>query len=313
MNQKIFLSLFVVLNGIVLYGQTHYDNAITCFEKKDNNQALKYIDSALQLDPSNIEYLILKGQVYYSLKKYQDAYNIYTKTILLKPKESIGYNQRGLLLNALQETEAAINDFTDALNFEKSDTIRVMLFLNRGAAKINIRNFESAYNDFWNAYKIDSLNIGVLNNLATVCDEVGKGEQTLSYLYKIIKLDSTFIGAYGNIGFKLQQMGDYKKSILYFDKIISLDKDEPLAYNNRAFSKHKIGDNEGALLDVNLSIKLYPSNAYAFRNRALIFVALQKNDKACKDFEEALRLGFTKMYGDEIEKLQIKYCKSTLF
>lgn len=69
------------------------------------------------------------------------------------------------------------------------------------------------------AYQIDSLDLSVLTNLATVCDEVGKGELTLKYLHKVLELDSTFISAWGNIGFKYQQMGNYNKAITYFNKV----------------------------------------------------------------------------------------------
>lgn len=90
--------------------------------------------------------------------------------------------------------------------------------------------------------------------------------------------------------------------------MLTLEPDEPLSYNNRAYNKYKLGDLKGALADVEKSIRLYPTNSYAFRNRALIYIAMKKNANACQDINKALELGFTTMYGDQVEKLKEEHC-----
>jgi tetratricopeptide (TPR) repeat protein len=313
MKLLFLLTVFVVLlfsNVTAQSKDPHYQKASDLYDKADYSNSLKEVNAALLSDSTNSQFLFLKANTLDKLKRFQEAFNTYSMLVRLYPKNSMARSQRGILLTTIQEPEFAIQDFTEALSYEDKDTLKITLYLNRGAAKINIRDFQGAYDDFIAAYTIDSVNIGVLNNLATVCDEVGKGDKTLSYLYKMIKIDSTFIGAYVNIGFKLQEMGDYKQAISFFDKALVLDPKEPLSYNNRAFNKYKLGDLPGALNDVNLSIKLYPSNSYAFRNRALILIAQKKIGDACTDIKEALRMGFTKMYGDEVEQLEVKYCKT---
>lgn len=307
----LFLSFSIFLN-FMAFGQTavdYYNKASDLYDKGDFANAVTSINKALQTDSGNVKYLLLKGNSFEKANKVQEAFDTYSLAIRLNPKDAFVYNQRGLLLMKIQETEYSIRDFSTALGFEKVDSTRLTLLLNRGAAKINIRDFHGAYDDFVAALNLDTLNIGTLNNLAAVCDEVGKGDQTLAYLFKIVKIDSTFIGAYGNIGFKYQEMGDYKTAIKYFDKVLKLAPDEPLGYSNRAYNRYKLGDYKAALADVNLSIKLYSTNSYAYRNRALIYLAQNDKIKACADIEEALRLGFTKMYGEEIEQLKKQHCK----
>ncbi|GAB2839691.1 tetratricopeptide repeat protein [Ferruginibacter profundus] len=304
-----FVALFCV-HGTAQTKEAHYKKASELYDKADYSNCLKEVNAALRQDSTNSEYLFLKGNTLDRLEKYEEAFLTYSLLIKLYPKDAMALSQRGILLTSIQKPEYAIQDFTEALGFEKTDSVRLTLFINRGAAKINTRDFQGAYDDFFAAYQIDSLNIGVLNNLATVCDEVGKGDKTLYYLYRMIAIDSTFIGAYVNIGFKMQEMGDHKKAISFFDKALALDPKEPLSYSNRAFNKYKLGDLQGALNDINISIKLYPANSYAFRNRALILIAQKKQGDACKDIKEALRLGFTKMYGDEVEQMEVKYCKT---
>jgi tetratricopeptide (TPR) repeat protein len=313
MKPLIFSLLLLITSNLTAFSQTneeYYNRAIDFYDNEEYSTALEYINRCLVNEPKNGKYLLFKGNTLEKQDKLQEAFEAYSQAIKADPKYSYAYNQRGVLLMKIQEPEYSIRDFSTALEFEKNDTIRLSLLLNRGSAKIRIRDFKGAYNDFIATLKLDSLNIGVLNNLAAVCDEVGKGDQTLGYLYKIIQIDSTFIGAYGNIGFKYQEMGDYKTAIKFFNKVLELEPDEPLAYSNRAYNRYKLGDLQTALTDINLSIKLYPANSYAFRTRALIYLALKKNIEACSDIEESLKLGFTKMYGEEVEKLKKQHCDS---
>jgi tetratricopeptide (TPR) repeat protein len=307
----LFICLLFLLKGITQNNDPHFKKAGEYIDKKEFALALQELDKALIKEPLNPEYLTIKGNVLNQLEKYKEAYEVYSKAIDTDPKFSYAYNQRALLLMKFRETEVAIHDLNTALAYEKNDTVRLTLLLNRGVAQKDIRNFKEAYQDFIDALAFDSANIGTLNNLAAVCDEVGKGDQTLVYLSKILSIDSTFIGAWVNIGFKYQEMGKHDTAIRYFNKALQLDPNEPLTYNNRAYSKLRSGDIPGALSDVNRSIKLYPGNSFAFRNRALIYLAMKRNTDACSDIEQALKLGFTKMYGDEVEKLKKDHCEDS--
>jgi tetratricopeptide (TPR) repeat protein len=301
--------LFFSFNGFSQDKDHYYKEATDLYDSSNYNNALKYVDSALVLDPVDTVNLLLRGNTLQKLQRFQESFDTYSKIISIAPYSTVAYNQRGLLLMSVRQPDDAITDFTTALKYETKDSLRLSLLVNRGAARINIRDFPGAYDDFKNALQIDSLDVGTLNNLATVCDEVGKGDETLKYLYKIISIDSTFDGVYVNIGFKYENMGDYRKAIGFFNKELSKNKTEPLSYSNKAFCEYKIGELKDALADINISIRLYPGNSYAFRTRALIYLALKKKSEACSDISEALDLGFAKMYGNEVDDLKAKNCK----
>lgn len=315
MREKI-LPLFILLfSATAAFGQSAeelYKQAGELYDKSEFARAIQAIDKAIKLDSTTSKYYLLKAEALVKEENWQEAFDTYSLTIAKFPKESYAYNQRGLLLFQMQEHEYALDDFNTALEFEKLDSFRSALFLNRGTVKLGIRDFEGAYEDFMAAYRIDSLDVGILNNLAAVCDEVGRGDETIPYLKKVLAIDSTFIGGYANIGYKYQEMGDYKTAIEYYNKVLSLDPEEPLGYSNRAFNRYKLGDHKGALSDINRSIELYPGNSYAYRVRALIYLAQKEKAKACADLEEALRQGFTKTYGDEVEKLKAENCAGHL-
>lgn len=307
----LFFSLLIFSNLTVLAqsAEDYHKKASDYYDKEDYENAILNINEALQTDPGNAIYLLLKGNAFEKEKRIQEAYDTYTWAISSNPKDSRFYSQRGALLKNVHDIESAIRDYDTALGFEKADSIKSSLLNNRGSAKIYIRDFQGAYDDFIAALQFDTLNIGILNNLGAVCDEIGKGEQTLTYLHKILKIDSTFVGAHINIGFKYQEMGEYLTAIKYFNRVLELEPEEPFAFSNRAYCWYKTGDYDSALSDINVSIRLYPVNSYAYRNRALIYLAKNKVSEACADIEESLRFGFTKVYGDEVENLKKQHCK----
>jgi tetratricopeptide (TPR) repeat protein len=309
---RAFLFSFFLLFSIPVFCQpveAYFQSAYKLQQKGKHQEALTQIDKALLTDSLNIDYLAMKGDILQSLKQYDAAYLLYSKGIAGAPKDTYLYNQRGLLHNSLGQFDKAIADFSTALGFASIDSVKNLLLVNRAAAAINSRQFTKAYDDLIVVYKRDSSNIGMLNNLAAVSDEVGRGDETLKYLLRIVKLQPDFYPAYGNIGFKYQEMGDHKKAIGYFNKVLSYKADDPLAFSNRGYNKLQTGDLKGAYADIEKAIQLYPANSYAYRNRALIYIKDNKTTEACKDLAKAIELGFTTMYGEEVKGLQKKYCK----
>lgn len=315
MRKTILPILVLLFSTVAASGQSAselYEQAVVLYDKAEFARVSQLMDRAIKLDSGNSKYYLLKADALEKEENLQEAFDTYSLTIEKFPKESYAYNQRGLLLLRIREHEYALVDFNTALAFEKVDSLQLTLLINRGTVKLGIRDFEGAYDDFMAALRIDSLEVGVLNNLAAVCDEVGRGDETIPYLQKILAIDSTFIGAYANIGYKYQEMGDHKTAIEYYNKVLALEPEEPLGYSNRAYNRYKLGDHAGALSDINRSIDLYPGNSYAYRVRALIYLAQKDKAKACTDLEEALRQGFTKSYGDEVEKLKRENCAAHL-
>lgn len=309
--QKIILLLILVTTGNLAYGQTakdFYNQAQEDFDNKNYNQALIVINKAIKQDSANIDFYSMKAQTLDELEQYQELYDTYTKAISIFPNKFFLYNNRGTLLINFREPDKAIQDLTKAIELAKNDSDRYVSIQNRGAAKINKRDFVGAYKDLLIAYKFDSTSIATLTDLGAVCDEIGKEEEAIKYLLETIKIDPSFNPAYGNIGFTYQKMGNYKKAMEYFNKSLALKPDDPLGYSNRSFNRLKIGDLKGAMDDIEISIRLYPENSYAYRTRALIYIQKREIDKACKDLQTDLNKGFTKQYGEEVVDLQKKYC-----
>lgn len=279
-----------------------------CLDKKFKEAILVY-EKAWIRDSSNYQLYLGRGSAYHELEDLEKAFLDYTKAAQLRPDSSEPYHRRAILLYSMRYPDESITDNTRALDLATNDTMRMVSFLNRANAKIQKRDFQGAYEDLTRASFFNPDDLGLLNNLATVLDELGRVDEAISYLERVIKLDSTFIGPYVNLGFQHTKLKKYKKAVEYFNKALLLDKNDPLALNNRGLALYHLNDLKGALADINKSISLYPGNAYAYKNRALVYLAQKKSTLACADLAKANEYGFTEMYGDEVNDLLRSNCK----
>ncbi len=309
--KKLLLIVFLSFNYFCSFSQTAkelIDTGDDFISNKKYDSALLALNKAWKLDSTIYAIYIARGLAFSGLKNWEESYLEYTKGINKYPDSAYGYHLRALLFSTTGYIEEAIADNTKALELVDEDSMRLSLFINRGVAYMQKRDYQKAYEDYSRAFLLDTNHIATINNIATVLDELGRVEEAIGYLKKIILLDSTFIGSYVNLGFQFTKLGRYQEAIEFFGKALTIEKDEPLTLNNRGLARYHLKDYIGALDDINKSLNTYPSNSYAYKNRALVYLAMKEKDKACADIKTAIDKGFTEMYGNEILDLQKANC-----
>lgn len=289
--------------------ESFYEEATAAAEAGDYRKALKAVENAIEQDNTKVEYFNLKGECFIELKKYQEAYDVLSKAIIRFPKDAMLYYNRADVFYMAREFEQSIRDFEKAFEYAQDDSMRVSCLINSSGTRFDIRDFQGGYEDLEKAYSIDSMNLGVLNNLGLVSDELGKTDEAIKYFTMAAKVAPESVLVYANLGFLYQNMGKYEEAMPYFDKAVEIDPELGVPYNNRGYNRLMMGDTKGALKDINQSLKLYPNNSYAYRNRALVYIEMNKMKKACEDLAKAIEFEFTRSYGNEVIELQEKHCK----
>ncbi|MFY0643643.1 MAG: tetratricopeptide repeat protein [Bacteroidia bacterium] len=308
---KILIPLMLLLFPLYLHAQSaedYYEDGIEAFQKGKYKASIKATDKALAIDAHTWEYYQLKADCYMELEDYYQVLQTYNKGIEENPQSYHLHNNRGNFYYLAHKFRAADRDFTKALEYASTDSMKVRAYINRAAVYLATREWQDAKDDLLIAYDMDSNSTGVLNNLANATDELGDTEKAIEYLERALEIDSTQFETYTNIGFLYQQLERYEEAIKYFDKTLEVSKDNPYGYSNRAYNKYKLGDIKGAMTDINKSIKFFPENSYAHKVRALILIEQGKRDQACEELDEALRLGYLEMYGDEATLLKEEHC-----
>jgi len=223
---KNIITILFVLFSIFTFAQTddeNFNNFLELYNKEDFKGAMKAINKAIEANPDSTSYLSSKAYLHYRMGNPTKAVLLYNEIIEVEPT-SFNYNGRAIAYESMMMITEAKANYLSAAKAATNDTIKYSMYSNLAAANMKIRKFQEAYDYLMEAYAFDSTNIVVLNNLGTVCDEVGRGGETLKYLKKVVEINPEFIGGWVNIGFKLQMLEMYKESLMYFDKAIELDR-----------------------------------------------------------------------------------------
>ncbi|OFY91198.1 MAG: hypothetical protein A3K10_15630 [Bacteroidetes bacterium RIFCSPLOWO2_12_FULL_31_6] len=310
-----YILLFLILNLLIINhfkaqnDSILYENSVELYGEKKYKKALIEINKAIGINDKKAIYVSFKGQILFKINKDTDEFFTYlTKATEIEPNSPLPLIERAYYYEKINEYQNAILDYNDALKKENVDSTLISVYVNRGGVLLKLQKPDLAYEDLSKAYKIDSNNMGVLNNLAMCLEDLGKRKESNKLFLKMITIDSLFFPAWMNLGFQASLKGDYVHALAYLNKANELDPNQPYTLNNRGFVKLNIDDIEGALIDINKSLELDPNNSYAYRNKALLY--LKKNDikLVCENLHLAKKYGFTIYFGEEVDKLIKQHC-----
>lgn len=305
---------FIILSFFCSFGsgqtaEDYFKESIELQSKGMYDGSLKAINNSIALDSMNENYYDHKANILFFLKRYDDALNTYNLSLEKFPNSRLIHQSKGVFLGTINKSELAIQSLEKASKLAENDSVLYDIRVVIADNKRKLGKYDEAHKDLRDLYLEDSSSLAVLISLGNIEDELGNLEAALKYIDRNIELYPDFYAAYINKGFLLQRMEKYKESIKYFDKGIDFnDIANPYAYSNRSYSQLKLGKYKEALKDINYSIELFPLNSYAFRNRALIYLELDRKEDACRDLDEALKLDFTRYYGEEVEQLKLINC-----
>ena len=139
--------------------------------------------------------------------------------------------------------------------------------------------------------------------LLYLLDVIGKYGEAANLLEALITEDPDNDNYLNNRGFNLLRQEKYAEAAPFFEKAIQTKPTAPYPQNNLGFTKYKLGKmNEGLAL-IDSSLELDKGNSHAYRNKGIIFMEQRNKTEARKNFNLALKFGFTEEYDDEVERL----------
>jgi tetratricopeptide (TPR) repeat protein len=164
-----------------------------CLLSDDLKEAQKHIETAMKTYPDNPEYLF----------------------------------RRGILNNKKGQFDKAIEDFTNALSMNASNSLKVQIYLNLGASQLKVETYDLALENYKKALELSPRNPSIYN-------------------YK----------GYANykLGFFIDAINDYNNAI-------DLDPNNASSYYNRGMAFLKSSEKSKACMDFHKSCKLLNNNA----------------------------------------------------
>ncbi|MBK8338946.1 MAG: tetratricopeptide repeat protein [Flavobacteriales bacterium] len=101
--------------------------------------------------------------------------------------------------------------------------------------------------------------------------------------------------------------GDHKRAIADYDQAIKFNPNYSFALNNRGYSWLQLDEPRKAERDIELAGRKNKNNPYVQRNLGLLAKKNGATKEACAYFREAMAMGGTPLYGNELNEL-LKDC-----
>ncbi len=115
------------------------------FDKKDDRNAIKYFDNALDIDSTNLDALSGKAAYYHQRGELDNAIAVYEKTNRMHPQYSNAYYQAGLAFLEKDSINIAYKQFDLATKMEPTN---VMAYFYRGVVSEIRGDIAGAKNDY---------------------------------------------------------------------------------------------------------------------------------------------------------------------
>jgi len=101
--------------------QHYYGRGIYMYMMGKYEEAIKYYNRALEIDPEHTRIINSKGDSLYLLQKYEEALECYNRALETDPAHIDSWGDKGTALTALKKYDGAINCFNRALEINPRD------------------------------------------------------------------------------------------------------------------------------------------------------------------------------------------------
>jgi len=115
------------------------------------NQAVDYLNKAIQKNPNFAEAYNNRGNAYRDLNQLQKALSDYNQAISLKPNYVQAYNNRGNIYYEFKNYKLAVRDYNRSINLKPDYRLA---YLNRGLAYHQLKNRTLACKDLQKACQL---------------------------------------------------------------------------------------------------------------------------------------------------------------
>ncbi len=188
--------------------------------KRDYDRAIEAFSSSLDLDPSNVGAINLRGLAHEHKGEDDQAMADYNLAIQKRANYGYAYNNRGTIHLRRGALQSALDDFN--LSIKYTPTF-VLGWTNRARVRIIMKDFDGAIADFAEAEKVDRTAQQIASNRCTAYGLMGKFEQALADCNALIERMPKYQYAINNRGDVYLMKGDLDAALKDFNTVLQLN------------------------------------------------------------------------------------------
>jgi tetratricopeptide (TPR) repeat protein len=265
-----------------------YTNRAYCYnEKSQFDLAIRDLDAAVRLDPSNASAFNNRGFALNAKGEWDRAIRDYDEAIRLKPDLAAAVGNRGRSYQNKGDYDGALRDFDELVRRDPKSPGNHNL---RGNAYFAKSDYDRAILNYGEAIRLDPKNHVYYNNRGNAYRHKRDYDRALTDLDQSLRLNSSYVTGLQNRGHVYYAKADYDRAIRDYDEAIRHEPRSAANFTFRGNAYRNKGDEERALADYDQAVKLDPRDATTLRNRAQAYLNKGDSARALHDVDEAIRL-----------------------
>ncbi len=258
-------------------------------EQGQIDAAFTDFNEAIRLAPQMSAYYSSVGDLYYNQQRYAEAIANKNRAIVLEPNNSRYYTDLGgIYYFAQQDYATAVEIYTQALY---ADGNNATAYYYRGLSQVELGRPDAAIGDFSAAINLDPDNGGYVEARARAHSDVGQYEEALVDFNEAIRLQPESATLYSLIGDVYYALGRYQEAIDSETRAIALDPNNARRYTDLAgIYLFALNDDEMAATIYTRALEADPQDSVALFYRGRAALNLGRVDQARADIQAAMQI-----------------------
>ena len=275
--------------------QLYYKRGIVLSMRREYDRAIADFAQALKINPKHVGALVNRGANLYDKARAShrldkrllgQAVADLNQAVRFAPKDANALYERGKVLEALEEYDRAIADYTAVIRLKPETRLLQAAYHNRGNARSNKKDYREAIADYTEAIRLAPQDALIYYVRGTTYFEMGELDRAIADFDQAIAFDPKLFVAFINRGHSWHMKGEFDRAIADATEAIKLYPHHN-PYGLRAKSRHDKGEYKMAIEDFNEAIKLAPKHAIYYEGRARSWHALGEITQAERDLAQA--------------------------
>ncbi|MDD5493929.1 MAG: tetratricopeptide repeat protein [Dehalococcoidia bacterium] len=277
-KQLLLTAAFIVLTVSVLSGCS---NSTGTVPSQDSTSGIKPGEATNEHNKQGVE-LLNQG-------KYKEAIAEFTQAIALQPEISDLYFNRGLANDRYGDIDAAIRDYTSAIQKAAGSNRQpdYKLYYVRGYDYVAKKEYGPAQADLLKAIELNPQYASSYEQLGIVFSSSEQYDKAIENYSRAIELQPKATTYFSRgVTYYFNKQDD--EAVKDFTTCIEMDPKFAAPYYSRGAIYSIKGENTKALADLNKALELDPNYSWAYLTRGQVNAALGNKTEAVADFNSAI-------------------------
>ena len=257
------------------------------YQQGRSQEAHDLLSKAVKLKPRSPRALSVWMAALLALNRLEEALTVCDRIVAIDPRDLDTLYNRAVVLSRLRRFEAALAAFDKVL---ARDSGYVDAWFERGNLLAQLSRFDEAAVCYDRLLAKAPAHLGALTNRGNALLKVGRHADALACYDKLLAAAPADINALNNRGIVFKQLGRYDEAMASCERALTIDPNSVDALTTRGNILTRLARHEEALASFDRAVAVRPRDVDALNNRGLALTQLRRLGEALASFDQALAL-----------------------